>query len=478
MAMLDLLDFFRTEYKPGPGQYLPIDMAKLAEKLNVRDLGRERGRQGLPNANSSNFDEIETQITEGIRAYALEEEARTHEQLIHYGQRLQAADPRGIAADMRAIAIESVAKFDAEALAAKSELESARAELEERKQDLRDFKVQNRLQRPVTPPKNHILMGGLLAVLFLIETAPNAVLFGAGDEAGVLGGYAIAIVFSFLNLAFGYAAGRYCWTNTLHRNPLRKALGVILGTILVGLIAGLNLLVAHFREFTGAGIDTSRAAQRAWELLVDHPFGLNDALSIGLATMGVLFALIAMADGFAWNDPYPGYSAIANYRAEAERAWSRLVDERLSFLDDVQKRHADELKAARGRLHDRQASIPDILAQRARLLRNFDLHIQHLAGVGRYVLSAYRDANRAAREAGNAVPAHFDEAWELKGVSLADTTMAAPSASDTDWKVADDALESSMEKLQRGYQEAIAWIRSLSSQASDTARSDTHGAPN
>lgn len=464
MAMLDLLDFLRTEYKPAPGEYLPIDMSKLADKLEVRELGRERGRLGLPNVGSSSFDEIETQITEGIRAYAIAEESRTHEQLIHYGQRLQSADPRGVAADMRATATQAVTQFEAEALAAKSELETARTELEERKAALRTFQSQNNLTRPVAPPKNHILLGALLLVLFLFETAPNAVLFGAGDEAGVLGGYAYAILFSILNIAMGFVAGRYGWTNTLHKNPLRRAVGAIIGAFLVCLIGALNLMVAHFRELIEAGFDTSHAAQRALALLALHPFELNDVVSICLAAMGVLFAFIAMGDGFAWEDPYPGYTAMAKHRAEAERAWSKLVEERLTLLDNVQKRHADELKAARGRLHDRQASIPDILAQRERLLRNFHLHIQHLAGVGRYVLAAYRDANRAARESGSPVPPHFDDPWELKGISLTDTLPVVPSANDTEWKVADDALESSMEKLQRGFQEAIAWIRSLSTE--------------
>jgi len=461
MAVLDLFNVLRTEYKPSPGAYLPIDMAKLAEKLNVRELGRERGRHGVPSANAASFDEIEMQITEGIRAYALSEERRTHDQLTHYEQRLRAADPHGIAADMRATATQSIGEFDAELLAAKSELKAAQMDVRERKDAVNAFKVQNRLRRPARPPKNHIFAIGILAALFLLETAPNALLFGAGDEMGFLGGYTVAILFSFLNLAFGFVGGFLCWPNTLHINTFRRIAGSLTGIVLLLLTVLLNLLVAHLRSMTGAGLDTSEATQRAWDVLLAHPFGLHDAVSIALAFVGVCFSLIALAEGFAWHDPYPGYTSVTKEHAEAEQRWSRLVDERLSFLDEVQKHHANELRAARGTLRDRQASIPDILTQRARLLRNFDLHIQHVAGVGRYVLAAYRDANRAAREEDHPVPAHFDEPWDLTGISLPETPLVAPSASDAEWKVADDALEASMEKLQNRYQDAVKWIGAL-----------------
>jgi hypothetical protein len=131
------------------------------------------------------------------------------------------------------------------------------------------------------------------------------------------------------------------------------------------------------------------------------------------------------------------------------------------LLDNVQKRHSDELRAARGSLRDRRAAIPEILAARARLARNFGLHIQHLEGVGRYTLAAYRDANRAARANDNPAPGRFDEAWNLRGITLPDAPSAAPQGSDAEWQAANEALESSMEKLQRAFQDAIAWIKGL-----------------
>ena len=68
---------------------------------------------------------------------------------------------------------------------------------------------------------------------------------------------------------------------------------------------------------------------------------------------------------------------------------------------------------------------------------------------------------RAARANDNPAPARFDEAWNLRGITLPDAPAAAPQGSDAEWQAANEALESSMEKLQRAFQDAIAWIKGL-----------------
>lgn len=463
MALLDVLSFLRTEYKPAPGEFLPIDMVKLAEKMRLRELGAGRGRQNLPAVSSGTFDEIERQITEGIRAYALAEEKRTHEQLTLYEQRLQSADPHGAAADMRAAAIASIGQFEAEWLPAKSELEQARRDLIERREAVHAFREANRLDRPVNPATNHAWLGGILAVLFLIETAPNAILFSAGDELGVIGGYAIAVVFSFLNLAFGFMAGHWGCTNALHVRHHRKIVGIAFTLTMVVAVVALNLLVAHYRELVGGGASTAEAARQSWTAVMSHPFTLSDSLSVGLAAMGGLFSIVALAEGFLWQDPYPGYSAVTHNLLMSERQWTRLLEERLSLLDNVQQHHADQLRAARSSLRDRRAAIPEILGARARLVRNFELHIQHLEGVGRYALSVYRDANRAARSSDHAAPPHFDSEWHLNGISVTDPAAMPIPMAETEWQVANDALEASMEKLQQKFRDAVAAVEKLAS---------------
>ena len=313
------------------------------------------------------------------------------------------------------------------------------------------------------PPVNHALASGLIAVFFLFETAPNAVLFGSGDELGIMGGYTIAIVFSLINLFFGYAVGRWGFTNLQHVKLWRKYLGA--GIVLLCIFGALvdNLTVALVREHVGVTHDTIVSLRLALANIREYKFAISDAMSIGLACIGLIFSFFSGLAGYKWEDPYPGYTQVSSHLDSAEKAWTKAVEQRLTLLDGVQKRHADEIKAARSSLRDRQAAIPDILAQRARLVRNFNLHVKHLEGVARYALSAYRDANRASRPSGNPAPDRFDSSWTLDWVEMrdiADTPTSAPS----DWQAANAALEASMSKLQKAYQSAIDEIRRLGDQ--------------
>lgn len=458
--MIDILGFLRAEYKPGPGEFLEIDRQKLVEKLNIRSHGKERGALGLPSPTSNSLDEHETEICEAMRAVAISEERRTHDQLTLYQQRLQAADPHGTAADMNAIATQAVSGFEAEALAAKSALEVKWRGVEERKVALQTFKTENRLTRPAKAPKNHVFAFGMLAVFFLIETAPNAVLFGAGDEMGYLGGYTIAIVFSILNLFFGFAVGRWGLTNLQHVKLWRRYMGAIV--VFVSALSALtdNIAVALVRQHVGESLDSVQALRQAFQDIRSIHVPIDDALSIALACLGLVFSFFSGRAGYGWEDPYPGYTEITEELHNAEKAWTKAVEQRLTLLDGVQHRHVAQLKAARASLRDRQDSIPDILAQRARLIRNFSLHIKHLEGVGRYALSAYRDANRAARAKDVPAPDRFDEPWFIGAFELGEVS-ETPASSPIDWQAANTALEASMTKLQAAYQASIDDIRQM-----------------
>lgn len=477
MAFLDLLNFLRTEYKPGPGQFLPINMPQLVSKLRIRERGSERGAQGIPAPDAITFDEIESEITEGVRAYAIDDARRTDEQIALYDQRLGSTAQRGVASDMRATAAQAVAAFEIEVLAARGELEQMCKERNDRREALANFRARNKLDRPPEPPKDHYLLSVVLLGLFCIETLPNAVFFSAGDELGILGGYTVAIVFSFLNIGSGFLGGYVGWTNSQHRRIFRRLAGWVLGLAAIMFVILINLLVAHMREAASDGLLTSQAALRAWETLRTHPLAVRDALSFGLAATGCIFGLFAMAKGFGWRDPYPGYAKVAEHLASAERRWNELIEERLSYLEGVEKSHADVIRSARSSLRDQQAQVPEILASRLRLVRSFAAHLQHLEGVGRYALAAYRDGNRQARSEGVPVPAHFNELWMLTGISVPEAQSPVPAVEDTEWRAANSALEHSIGQLQTAYQDAIHWVKALSetgdAQAADLVLSAT-----
>ncbi len=265
-----------------------------------------------------------------MRAIALAEERRTHDQLTLYRQRLQAADPQGAAADMNATATQSVAGFEAEALAAKSALQNIRSNVRARQAALESFKEANYLHRPPMPPVNHALAGGFIGVFFLLETAPNAILFGSGDELGVIGGYTIAIVFSILNLFFGFSVGRWGFTNLQHAKQWRKFMGAAIVVMCMGAAIVDNLAVALLREHVAVTHDTALSLRLALANFLAHEFAINDTMSIGLACLGLIFSFFAGLAGYKWEDPYPAYTQISGHLDTADKAWTKAVERRLT----------------------------------------------------------------------------------------------------------------------------------------------------
>lgn len=434
-------------------------MAELSEKLDLRARGTMRGKAGLPPINSETYDEVETEITEAIRTYALSEERRTYAQIMLYDQRLQSADPLGAAADMRTIATQSVNQFEAEIVAAKNDLRVSNEAVQARRAAVKGFQLENGITRPVDLPRSHWVLGGVLLVLFLIESLPNALLFSAGAEEGILGGYAIAVIASALNIGGSFIAGLFAWRNAIHKNPYRRGLGLAFGLVWIAFVILLNLTVAHFRDAVSAGLTTDAAGLYVTQQLIE--FNIRDIISAALAIVGIAFAAIAALEGYYWIDPYPGYTKVSRALSRAENSWSAKVEQRLNLLDAVQRRYAGELKTARSSLRDRRAAIPDIISQRARLIRSFALHIDHLQGVGRFALAVYRDANMAARPAGTAAPARFNVPWVLDGIDTFSELSTPPPVAAEDWEASNAALEESMNQIQNAFSGAIEWINEL-----------------
>ena len=149
----DVLSFLRTQYKPGPGQFLQIDPKILIDRMDLRDRAQERGRINQPAADSAAMDEVEREIEGTIRTVASEDQARTYDQIATYEQRLRSSDVAGAAVDMRVLARQAESDMESMLLAVKGDLRVARKEVIERERALDAFKRENRLRRPAHPPR-------------------------------------------------------------------------------------------------------------------------------------------------------------------------------------------------------------------------------------------------------------------------------------------------------------------------------------
>jgi hypothetical protein len=461
----DVLSFLRTQYKPGPGQFLQIDPKIIIEKMDLRQRAADRARAGQPAADSGSLDEVEQEIESTIRSIAAEDQARTYDQITTYEQRLRGADVAGAAVDMRVIARQAESDMESMLLAVKGDLRVARKEVLDRERTLSAFRQKHDLGRPAHPPRGHFLFSAVIVLLFAAETLPNAIILGEGEELGIAGGYTVAILFSLINLSLGFAAGRWGWTQAIHRNFFRKLFGLVLATACLGGVLLINLALAHYRAQVEGGATSSAAAAAVIPLMKTDPLALGDIKSAIMVAMGVISALIVMMEGWFWDEPYPGYGEVSDHLRQAQARYHDMVEEKLDHLKSVQEEFVQKIQVERSRLRDRRLEIPYVMQERQRLVARFKDHLTHLQDVGRQALVVYRDTNRKAR----AVPApkRFDEVWHLNGFAPIEVAELPP-IPESEYAKANKALEDSINKLQTAYEEAIRWIRHLSDSDPDT----------
>lgn len=451
--------FFRTNYKPGSGEYLELCADTIIKDLNIEKKASAKGTINQPDTNDKVRDDIEHEIISKIQSVAYDAQRRTLDQHSTYKERVKSLNNSGVATEMLAIARRSEANLESEILCVNGELTQARREVIERENTLKNFRVSNGITRPANPEKNKFLLFALLLALFMIETFPSAMLLSGGSELGILGGYTLAISFSFLNLTMGFITGKFAWPCIIHKNKLIKILGVVISCSLVISIVSLNLLLSHFRSIVEIIASTDEASKLAISSFISSPFGLNDISSITMASLGILFSFVSMLEGWLWDEPYLGYGNVTRNLHSAEADYNYLLEDKVAALKNVEISYIEELEHARSSLHDRRYALPRIAQESELLMQKYNAYLLHLQGVGNRILKKYHACNKATRT--TPPPSHFDKEWALEGFAIDNLNNIGEFISGAELEKIDKALTDSIEKLQTAYEKAIRGIKAL-----------------
>lgn len=460
--MKNIRQLLTTDRNADPGAFSSLRPEVIAEAMNLTERGRQSGAAELPETRSASPDATEQEIESHMRMVATESHKRLIDQLYAYEERLKSVDASGSSATMKAHARQSESNFQSALVRIQGELRGARDLIDERAAAFSDFREANGLKRPPHPKRNHLWMSVVLALFFVGESFPNAVLISGGSEGGIIGGYTIAFLFSALNLAVAFLGGFTGWTNITHRSYFRKAVGTVIVLFTLGFICVLNLGLAHFRFAIEDGRTTEEAANFVVQTFMAQPFAVGNIISMLLVGWGFLGAGTAMTEGWMWQDPYPGYGSIARYLRDAQEAFQESVEAGLDDLKEVETKFVEMVKSERAALRDRRKQVPRILEERKRIVKHYHVHIQSLQDTGRMLLASYRDANRAVRK--TSAPRRFDELWMLEGFDTPELDDASWVFPEAEFHAADESLTASIDRLQTSYEEGISWIRTLAAE--------------
>ena len=294
--LASLLAESRGGILPSIQPFPPLKVDDIATALDLESRAREASELYRRNPEDQSADETEMVIRSEVERRARKAAEEYQTQLDLYGSRIQralsATDQR---AQIEAAGANALTDFEVQAIDDLNHLHLARREVEGRQQEFDAFREQHHLSRlpnilTATQRQTRVLV---LAIIMVLESAINGVLFSKGSETGVVGGTLQAILLSFFNVGAACLYARFGFPLLFHASAALKAIGVVLTVTFAAWCLALNFLIAHFRDIyihhEGA-VPVAALISR----ISTAPLTLEDSTSWILAALGVGLALLAL----------------------------------------------------------------------------------------------------------------------------------------------------------------------------------------
>ncbi|WFU62681.1 YrzE family protein [Bradyrhizobium brasilense] len=414
------------DYRPATQVFLDLDVQSNAREMALTDRGSERGTENRPQSSAETLDDVEHQVVERIESHKQDAHGLYLEHLHTYDQRVAALNFEERFTVIQQAAPEAVGDFAAEASLGRDELFALRRRLHESEAEREGFRVKHGITRParLVSLGSGLLKAGVLAVLFIIETAINGSFLAKASEQGYLGGIVQAIVFAAFNILVSFLWGLVPLRLINRRSTIVKFAGILSFAIYLLFAFALNLTLAHLREVPPTlGIEPG---QEVLKHVLTAPFDLTDVMSWLLFGVGFMFSLIAMVDGLTFFDPHVGYAGLERRWNDASLNFTNTKAELIERLRSIRDDASEAMNDAARDLTVRRSELDALLQARSRLAQRFVEHQAQIERACNALLQTYREANRRARSTD--APSYFDRPYKL------DRIVPAPVEPDADHK--------------------------------------------
>ena len=400
-------------YRPATTIFLDLNVDRIADEMQLAARGTERGALNRPTSDAQTLDDVEHQIVERIEAHKQDSHTIYLDQFNTYDERVTALSFEERFATIQQAAPEAVGDFRAEATVGRDELFVLRRRLNESEIERERFRARHRIERParLASPGKIILKVGVLAILFITEVVINGSFLAKANVGGLLGGAAQAVTFAALNILASFFWGMVLIRLINRRNFFLKLIGLLSFLAYLAFAIALNRTLSHLREIPPAVAVSGDVGEVVLHRLLTAPYALIDINSWVFFSIGLIFSLIAMADGLMFFDPYMGYAGLERRWVEATKQFASARSELIERLRDIREDATEVMNEAARDLSVRRSEYDSLLQGRGRLAQRFSQHQNQIEQAGRALLEIYREANRRARA--TPAPDYFAKAYAM-----------------------------------------------------------------
>lgn len=422
-ALTKLIEVFKTpqhDLKLNTEIFGQFDADKVAKELNLEKVGAQKGEKNQPSAESQIPDEIETQIQERIEAAKSTANESAENQIHSYNERISNLDFEGHFSELRQAGPIAISDIDAQIQRGLNEMNTRRRKLLDVEKEFFHFRNSNGLEfrtAKVTSTTEAFVRVLIIMIMVVSETYFNGTYLAKGSTQGLIGGVFEAATFAILNIGFSIILTNFVIRQIVRKNLLWRLVGLIGIFVWLGLVSGINLFLAHYREVATIIMqDVMGVGEDVIQNIINNPLGLQQAESWMLFAIGMLFAFITLVDVFTFSDIYPGYSKRQKKWDEEQEEYKEEFDLLIDELNEIKEDYNENLRQIGDALSSRQKELDTIQSGRNRLSSLYSAHHEQLQRAANSLFSYYYEANRAART--EPVPRRFNERYLVAKMEL------------------------------------------------------------
>ena len=176
----------------------------------------------------------------------------------------------------------------------------------------KNFRQRCRLARVAHYPSNQVAHWLWVPVAGIIESFVSANLLGSVSRGGVIEGWMVALVLTFVNVLLGIGAGLN-WRFTHYDWGFMKVFAYALCALCAAVALVWNDVAGHVRdvyvlaETSGALEAPDEAFATAYRTMIERPLPWESLPSAGLAFVGIAVFVLTTYKIYTADDPFPGY---------------------------------------------------------------------------------------------------------------------------------------------------------------------------
>lgn len=393
--------FDRTKRK-----YIRLDSDAWLRAHRIREEGEKRGKQNQPGSSEALPDQIYLKVENWVqkRALACKEEVGKYitEELANLHDLSSSWERENPEIQLDSLVTQHCQNLEVKVDQSVSNLDKQRAEYEEAARDLKSFRQKHQLSRVAHYPSNQTAHWLWVLVAGIVESFVSANLLGSVSRGGVIEGWMVALVLTFVNVLLGICAG-LMWRFTHYSWGFKKLFSFLIATFCATLALIWNDVAGHvrdvyvFAEKTGALEAPDEAFATAYRMMVERPLPWESLPSAGLALVGIAVFVLTAYKMYTADDPFPGYGAKHRKVESLHSHYQDDLNDALSELESARNKANVAIEEIKDRYEMDRASWESTLDRLRIVVDDYPVNLRQYNKDLAYLLAAYRDANLATR---------------------------------------------------------------------------------